>query len=511
MSVETASPQIDYLTYEDDMATLRDRLLWARSRRVVFVIPPNSRLLSTRLELLHLQRFAAQQGVEVALVTLDPEQKALCRELGIPAFSSVGRAERKRWQMKAPPGPPDPPRRRRRFRRPIRRPPPRYWLFLRYLLGTFVFLVALGAVVGGAYIVIPGATITLIPDVRPLQVIAQITVNPDLEAIDYAGRRIPGRYVRAEVKGSYEVATTGTRDEASGKAIGTVLFTNLLAQDYTVPKGTVVRTSAGRPVRFATLTDVVVPALGQAEAPIEALEPGPIGNVGPHLINQVEGAAMTAVRVTNPAPTEGGGVQQVSAVTQADRDRVKAILMQQLQQRAYAEMQGLLEEGEFLPRQSLQVVAIKDETYTAFVTEPADSVGLEMRILVRGVAVDRADAFNLAHRVLEERVPPGYRLLPPRPEDFQMGEVGDNVLGDGVLTFFVTAQGVAAADLDLVAVREAVRGRPLAEAQIELQTSFPLAAPPQVTLWPDWMDRMPWLTWRIEANVQPEGSEVKRF
>ena len=70
------------------------------------------------------------------------------------------------------------------------------------------------------------------------------------------------------------MAATGTTDVPSSRAAGAVLFTNLLAQEYTVGRGAAVRTSAGQPVRFITTGDVTVPPLGQAAVGIEGFLSG---------------------------------------------------------------------------------------------------------------------------------------------------------------------------------------------------------------------------------------------
>ena len=73
-------------------------------------------------------------------------------------------------------------------------------------------------------------------------------------------------------------------------------------------------------------------------AEIEALEPGPVGNVAAATISVVETAPLRGkIRVINENPTQGGGVRQVGVVTRADMDRLKAQLLQQLQQRAYVD------------------------------------------------------------------------------------------------------------------------------------------------------------------------------
>jgi hypothetical protein len=348
----------------------------------------------------------------------------------------------------------------------------------------------------------------------PLSATARVTVvvpvgeEEGLKEIDFEGQRVAGRRVSAEVAGEAATAATGRAEVPSSRATGTVVFSNLLAQDYTVGQGTVVRTSAGTPVRYITTGDVTVPPLGQAAVGIEALDPGPQGNVDVGLINRIEGAAARAVRVTNPEPTQGGGVSPVRAVTQEDREKLRQTLLDELRDQGYErvlerpEAEGGLREGEYLVPGSVRVFQVLHETYDRFATEEAESLKLEMRVSVTGVVVDLGDAYNLARHVLSRRVPEGYELV---NVGYNPGHMGDNVVGDGTLDFYVEAEGQAEARLHYDQVKRWLRGKPFEEGMELLDATWqsgalPVADLPEVQIWPDWAaGRFPWLIWRIEV------------
>jgi hypothetical protein len=171
----------------------------------------------------------------------------------------------------------------------------------------------------------------------------------------------------------------------------------------------------------------------------------------------------------------------------------------------------LLESSEFLPRQSLRIEAVPKKAYTRFITEPADTVGLNMRLLVSGQAVDVDDAEGIAYAALARSLPPGYALVDAH---FEVGEVAEEDIGSGWFAFFVTARGYAAAALDTDAAVALVQGQRLADAREQLQTEFPLAEAPRIVLWPEWperlkwLERMPLLPLRINVRVVPQGQSV---
>jgi hypothetical protein len=574
-----------YLQTGETVPSVFDRLEWADSERVVLVIPPDASILTGRLDLLRIQRYASNHRIQIALVTVEPDQRTIARELGIPVFSTLERAERSRWRRRSSTLPyseaiarvgqrPQPKELRpsdsrisgyiligmtagvvlvvsfdllsighldfelvrkdvvygivggaaagvaafglaRLFNRYL--PGPFRWL--RWVLMTLVFALGILAPVGAGYVILPEARLTLKPAEVPVSVITRITVlvpAPDqdggLEEIDFEGQRIAGRRISAEVGAEAVAGATGTSEVPSSRATGAVVFSNLLAQDYTIGENTVVRTSAGTAVRFVTTGDVTVPPLGQAAVGIEAVEPGPKGNVDVGLINRVEGAAARAVRVTNPEPTRGGGVSQVRAVSQEDRDALRRTLLAELRAQGYERVlerpaaEGGLRDGEYLIPGSVRVFQVLHETFDRFATEEAESIKLDMRVLVTGVVVDLGDAYNLTRHVLSRRVPEGYQLT---GVEYRPGLMGDNVVGEGTLTFFVEADGVAEASLEHDQVKHWLRGKSTEDGLALLSTAWQknelhVAELPQVEIWPDWAaGRFPWLIWRIQVAEVP--------
>ncbi|HJW83020.1 MAG TPA: hypothetical protein VJ754_01830, partial [Anaerolineae bacterium] len=72
--------QILELHEREDVHSIRDRLEFAQSERVLLVIPPYSDVLKRRVDLARVQRFAAEKRIEIALVTRDLNLRALAGE-----------------------------------------------------------------------------------------------------------------------------------------------------------------------------------------------------------------------------------------------------------------------------------------------------------------------------------------------------------------------------------------------------------------------------------------------
>jgi hypothetical protein len=505
--------QIIYLEIDDDITTIRNRLEWSQAPRVLLVIPRGCPALHRPLDFTLLRRQADALGIEVALVSKDPVVQDLAYEHKFSAFTTAKRGQRARWRKVDEDEVP----------RLSSRPQPRRPLWpalqenpdfqralpvVRQVLAGGMFLTAVGVLLLLTYLLLPSARIVLMPASEVVSVAVPLTAAPAVESVDTEQLLLPARAIEVRVEDQAQIPTTGTKDAPDAPATGTVVFINRLAASVTVPKGTTVSTSAGTPIRFVTLEDVTLPpSVGSiGRVGVQAVEPGLIGNVGVNLINRVEGSLAVKVRVTNDEPTGGGTVKQAGMVTLADKERLRALLLQQLQQKAYATMTAELEESEFMPAESLQVELVLIENYDKFVAEVADTLGLEMRIVVSGLVIDEADATPLMRDILYNQVRSGFDLLPETIR-LQRGQVVGVREEDRAVQFIMEGTGVMAAHMDVALIQEALRGRTPQDALDYLRTNVPLRAEPQVTLSPEWLpgQRIPWLPLRISVVVQAGG------
>jgi|GEM_PF-304554 len=510
LEAQRANLEIITITPTDDRYTIREWLRRVTEPQVLIVLPAEvEKGWQDPLDYEVLFRTALARGLEVAWVADDPATHPLIRAGGFHLFDTEAEAQEYLTKHNALPAlrPPRQPQKPKRPwwtdepRRPkpstLRRPP--LWLLGLELI---LLLSVLVVVTMTAFLSGPSARIVLVPANTTYTRMVAISVDPALEAADLPNGVIPSHRVGDEFESYVEVGTTGRSFEFSGRATGSVLFTNLLGQDYRVPEGTIVRTSSGSyPVRYATLQEVTLPAFGQAEAAIEALEEGTRGNVTAYQINLVEGVVGFAVRVTNPYPIAGANSQAVPAVSDADRARAWDVAAQQVMAKAYNGLQDLLEPGELLPQQELLIQATPKQAYTHLVGEQSPTLGLSLRLLVTGQAVKMTDVQAVAYRQLATQLPPGYTLTDAR---FEYGEAAEEDVGQGIFTFYVTTYGTATANVSSAEVLELVQGRPVEGAAEVLAETLPLARPPEVTVSPKWFPYMPFMPIRIEVEVATE-------
>ena len=506
--------QIIHLEPHDDVVSVRDKLGWVRAPRVLLVLPDDSdeRILRDRLDLVLILREATRRRAQLALITRDPVVIEQARDLGIACFPSIEASHRRYWRVARAPLIVE--RRAQDRRSTIARiePSPRpdregvtSLSQTRRGAGVTSLIVVFSLVLGGAYIVLPGATVHLTPTISRVTVTTTITADPAAEPgqVDIEHGLIAARRVGVEVESSVTVDATGTVLQPSQKARGIVLFTNLSPDQVTIPAGTVVSTSAAQPVRFVTLSDATLPGqIGETvEIPVEALEAGFTGNLPAGRINQVEGPLSALVAVTNPEPTYGGDAVSIAAIAQEDYDRARALLLQQLQQRAYAEMQSeLIGEAEFIPPETLTVVLVHFETFSGYVGQAQERLNLAMRVTVQGIAVDERLARQVVYARLAEKVGEGFRIVPEtllfrRGEAIQFDE-------QQRVTLIMQGAGDISSTVDVAHVRRLVRGVSTQEAARRLNRELLLGAPPRIQTWPRFWPLMPVLPLRIQVEVE---------
>ncbi len=507
------------LTTQDTLPGMLAKLQAPPGTRVLFVAPPGLSLTAPGMQA--LRRQALQHQVHLAWVTSDPALRALADAEGISTYRSQARAERARWrrlrpeprrrmrpatpaEITAPPAPGLFARRSPTGFRPVaflrafvRRPSP-WWANL----GLLLFLVALwGGLLYALSVVIPAATVTLVPSSEPIRLTIPIQAIQGART-DAAAGIVAAQVLSVQVSGDARTQTTGRRMEPATKARGTVGLINRTAQDLLVPAGTVVSTATGANVQFATLQEVILAPGGRASVTAEAILPGPGGNVRAGTITRVEGPLALSLLVANAENFSGGTTAPVAVVTEEDKERLQTQLFEELKLQAQERLRERAGPDALVPAETINYLALSP-SFTPFVGEVSPELYLRMSVQAVGLSVDRAAAEQVALARLRDAMPAGTRLI----ADSVRFSLGPAVVdAQGRVNFTVTAQGTLLRGVDVGSVRRAIVGLSPEEAASVLMSRFPIAAPPEISLGPDWLPyivpvNLPSLPWRIRVDV----------
>lgn len=512
---------------------VRRQLARMGSGPVAVILPDGWNELDSTARLRLIQRQAQAKGQELALVTQDLSTRRIAGQLGIPVYSSEAAFRGRRWQMHAPipridprdpaASLPEPPPWRKRSRtnesadvkaaarpslhrsrqrriramRNVQRPTPLWLQILGYALVGLFLAVILG---GFAYYVLPAATVTLVPGQQVIETTVPLTADPQLEVADLEQGLLPARLMETYVEGTGRIATSGSEQSAVEPAVGTVVFTNQTNRTVRIPAGTIVSTSTGDRIDFRTRNQIEIPGPTgtQASVAVEATEPGTQGNVRANTITTVPGALRSQVRVTNPGATGGGASALVRVVKQIDKDTLLDQVYADLRNRAYDELRPELREGEWMPPESIQTFIVA-QFFDHFNDEPADELGLTLRVLVQGVGVSQDASQEAAMAALRRAVPERGQLVADSIEFF----VEPNTVVNGrTVRYAVSARGNYVIPIDPEAVSRAVAGLTAEEAAQQLQQEWLLAEAPEFYRDPAWFDTLPQIPSRIQVRVE---------
>lgn len=515
-------PEFIQLERGDDVPSVRDRLSFHNRKRVLLIWPEEGTVLTRKLDLVLIQRDAMRRGIQLALVTHDPQVVRHAGELNISTFETIGASERGRW------------RRGRtgvfskRFWRPKKDTPDPDELMpvasrvrgeevrvsrVRSLLGRVLLLVLVLAVIAViGLIVLPSAVITIIPAQNVAEVDVMISADVNASGVSIENAIIPATRLSVTIEETSTAPTSGTQALSAVPAQGSVVFVNQTSSPVNIPQGTTISTSAGTPILFQTLEEATLPAgVGQQlEVPVEALpeSSGETGNVDSGLINTVVGDLASRVTVRNISATFGGTSRSLNAVTQEDQDRLLATVRQQLQSRAYLEMLPRLDESQFL---ILETVTIAEERsdWTTFSAQPgdaADTLTLTMRAVVEATAINEQFGQQIVFARLGQQIPRG-RSIVPESIIYERGPV-ENIYQNGVVDFRLRGRGQVMGQIDAAILKERIAGMPVDAARDYMQRELDLqeGIAPQINISPDWLGRIPFLPFRITTYIAEAGT-----
>ncbi len=375
----------------------------------------------------------------------------------------------------------------------------------RVLLVACLLLIA--AATAGTLIVVlvPRATITLVPETRTLELEFTYGLATGERRLDLA---LAPRAIERRIAVDLSAPVTGERFEPDGTASGTVDLINPFPQAVTVPAGTSLIGRNGS--RYLTVEDVTVPAadpfgslsFGSTRVAIQAEVAGPDGNADPGVVT---GQLDNGVFYRNQEAVTGGTLKRIPLVTEADIEGLRERARAELQARVEQALNETLAPGELLVDGSTEI----GEPSFEFSHRAGDATD---QLTVHAALTVRARAYNPEAMHQQAQDEAGRRLARlAGPNDVVLGNTLDfsqpEAIDSAGLAWRIRARGQARAVLteaQLAAVRQAVLGRPLDEAEAALRQIDGIAEA-RITLEPDWAPRrMPEFASQIEVVVESE-------
>ncbi|MFT3893831.1 MAG: hypothetical protein QM730_19550 [Anaerolineales bacterium] len=490
--------QIITLESHDDLISVRDRLSWAKTPRILLVCPKYEKVTLRQVDLKVLQRHAASLGAQLGLVTRQRRVRDDAEALGIPVFESTGQAQRMAW--------PKPRRRRMPHHTPLsilrekrsQLPAAEEAWRAHPAVRVGAFVVGVLAVLVLVALFIPRASVQLTPISKTQSVALPVTASSSVDAVFITGS-VPLREKRVIVEGAQSVIVTGEGVVPQSKAKGSVEFRNLTQQEVTVPAGTIVQSEMAR---FVTTEDGVVDAgVGKKSVlTIEAVDGGLVGNVDAETINAIEGRLGLSLAVTNPEPITGGRELPSVQASDDDRARVKELVMKMMQDDAREKLKAEVVAGDMLFERTMKVSQILSEEYDLPPGAAGTKLTLSMRAEFSVQYADASDLSELATLAMNASLPPDFS---PASDSLTMKPITTPQLAnDGSVRWTMRVERRIVQQLDSAAVTSLIQGRGVRSAQSMLDTNLPLANAPVITLSPSWWQWIPIVPFRISVVTE---------
>ena len=285
---------------------------------------------------------------------------------------------------------------------------------------------AASLVVSGALIV--GAIVALL--LALLAPTVAITITPEVQEISsevsygLAGTGVPldvaiePRQLTESIAFEASVPTTGMAVLPDEPARGLIFLTNPHTERILVPEGTSFGIE-GHAILYQSLSDVEIPAadpfasatFGTAVVGIEAIEPGPDGNLD---VGILTGTLESGILFQNRFPLEGGSMKNVAVVAKEDLRALQTSALDGLQNQVSEAFVGLVPAGwEFVERPAM--AGEPSITFSGEEGMESAFVSIRAEAAIAASIFDPAELELMARESLQGRlataVPEGYGLL----------------------------------------------------------------------------------------------------
>jgi hypothetical protein len=489
--------QIIQLEPHDDHISIRDKMNWSKTPRILLVLPRRRKFDLNLLDLKLLQRHAHALGAELGLVTKSQKIIRSANALGIPVFSDNLAAQREVWSSQR--------LAIRKKRRPKRNLRARQASFRREeatwrkhpLARQGAFALATLALLALAFAFIPKARVEIQPQTRTQSISIPVRADLNIDEVFLSGS-IPAYRLRATLTEERSLPASGRVAVPAQVARGSVVFRNLTDTPIRIPAGTVVRSVDDESLRFVTLQSAEVDGEinAEAEVPVKSLVFGKRGNLAPNTLQAIEGELGLWLAATNPEPTGGGKDSYVSAPTKQDRDDLRAAVMAHFYQEAENKVRQELAAGDVVFPDSLGEIEVLEENYDPPEGETGDRLTLTMRASIEILYAKETDMRELAQLALAASIPKDFS---PVPNSLNISSLSDfETQNNGITVWQMRVEQKLRPKISATQVAALIQGHGLEAASRILEEHYNLESPPVISVSPSWWKRLPLAPFRIE-------------
>ena len=376
---------------------------------------------------------------------------------------------------------------------------------LLFFILPFIFLFIL--IFAGIWF-LPQAKLTLYLKPKSIQTNLNLTLDPQLQTIDFSRQAIPAVSFDQTLKGEKTLATTGT-GIVGEKAKGKVTIYNRTSLTKTFPAGTVLTANN---LRFTLASSVTVASKstdanytdipGKADVDIVATKIGDKYNLPADTEFKVANYSTESYVARNSSALSGGSSQEVKVVSQKDYDQLYDQLVQELQQQFKDTLdQTNSEQAVIFDQANFKT---KHKQYSAKIGQKADQLSLNLELDFKGLKYNKADVLSLVNHQLKDSLPLGFHQL---KDSLQLQIKSQQLDESGSAQLNLVAQLSLLPDLDNSKLAILIKGKTPAQASQLLHSLISEFVQAKLefkpTWWPASLRRLPFNPQRLSLSIQP--------
>lgn len=487
------------LESHDNLISVRDKLSWAKTPRILLVWPKYENVTLRLLDLKVLQRHADSLGAQLGLVTRWNNVKRDAESLKIPVFDSTSSAQKDVWLAPAP--------RQRRLAKPpqvdLRKKraefAPKESAWIKSLAGrVIIFAIGVLSVLVLAGLFVPRAQVTLNPESKLVSALIPVQASLTFNSVSLNGD-IPAKEIFVTVDVQKTKPLTSQIAIPKTKAKGFVQFQNLSSSEVPIPAGTIVTTEGL--IRFETLNRVLLTGGVNkvVEVAVQAVNAGEGGNVNAETIISIEGPLGLSATVTNPEGMTGGEDENAIGANDNDRALLREEALNELRLKVETDIRSKIAEKDFLLIDTIELKEILVEEFS-----PSENIASDTLTLT--IQADFSARYLLADDI--QALTSSY-LSASIPEDFvTIDEINFDLVdvpftdSDGVTRFQLQVSQNTVKQVDVLQVFNLIRGHDLQNAKNELKDFFSLRDEPQISISPSWWRWLPLIPFNVSVEVK---------
>jgi hypothetical protein len=493
--------QIITLESHDDLISVRDKLSWVKTPRVLLVWPKYEEVNLRLLDLKVLQRHADSLGAQLGLVTRRANIRRDAEALGLPVFGTTSSAQKDVWPLSAPRTqrtPKNPRRDLRRVRDSVYEKEPSWRTSFTGRVVTFT--VGVIAFVTVASLFVPHAAVTLYPETQIQKAVIPVAASESVQSASVTGS-IPAKKLSAVVETEQSLAVISEIAIPKSKAEGIGRFTNLSQGEVKIPAGTIISTATDLPVRFVTMNDTLLKAGVDefVEVPIEALEAGASGNVLAGALIVVDGPLGLSIAVGNPSATSGGSDSTLIGATEEDRAQLREVVMENLRRDAETNFRSQIASADLLLVDTFEVAQVIEETYDPPAGQAGTQLKLKMKVEFTARYVSAEDMAQVSNAAMDSSIPDGFETSDIAAYTPLTDPSTDNA---GVSHFELDVSRTLHRKTDDARILSIVRGLRPVTAIAELTSTESMRQPPEIVMKPSWWPWLPLIPFNISVEAK---------